>query len=506
MYCGFHMGVEGVQFRVDKTEVAGEEAQRARTLWEPYRLLHGDLKESPMMSLEALSKPMVLFSNDHISRFMPYPYHVIKKHGNCSFMWQGPVATVLICEPELIREVFNKIDVFQKPKANPLAGVLAPGFIQYDGEKWSKHRKLVTPAFYTEKLKLMMPVFYASCEELVQKWEKIVPKTGSHEFDIWSDLTALTGDAISRAAFGSSFQAGRRIFTLLREQSGLVVKIFATGYIPGLRFLPTRTNRRLMEIDREIKLLLKMIIYNRKDEMEAGKPAKNDLLSVLMESSFEELHSHENGNRRHVKLTVDEVVEDCKLFYLAGQETTSLLLSWTMILLGKHQDWQERAREEVLATFGQDKPTYDGLNQLKIVTMILNEVLRLYPPAPMLRRSVAHNVTLGNVTIPAGVQVSLPLLVVHHDTKIWGEDALEFNPERFSDGISNAMQGNNCFFPFSWGPRICIGQNFAMNEAKLAVTMILQRFSFELSPSYAHGPVLAPLLKPQYGQKEQRDR
>ncbi|KAL9258814.1 Cytochrome P450 CYP72A219-like protein [Drosera capensis] len=464
----------------------------------PYRLLYGDTKEIAKMSLEAKSKPTP-FSNDHISRFMPFQYHTIKKHGNHSFMWLGPKPIVFIREPELIREVLTNMNEFLKPKSNPLASLLAPGFIRYDGERWSKHRKLVNPAFHTEKLKLMMPAFYTSCEELVHKWEKIVPETGSHELDVWSDLTTLTADVLSRAAFSSSFEEGRKIFILLREQSSIIVKILNSVYIPGWRFLPTRTNRRLMKVDREIKSLLKDIIYNRKHEMEVGKPAKHDLLSILMESSFEELHSHGNGNKQHVKLTLDEVVDDCKLFYFAGQETTSLLLSWIMILLGKHQDWQERAREEVLATFGKDKPTFDGLNHLKIVTMIVNEALRLYPPVTSLARRVEHSITLGNLTIPAGGQVSIPFVLAHHDPKIWGEDALEFNPKRFSDGISHATHGNNCFFPFGWGPRICIGQNFAMNEAKLGVTMILQRFSFELSPSYAHGPVLAPLLLPQYG-------
>ncbi|KAL9273891.1 Cytochrome P450 CYP72A219-like protein [Drosera capensis] len=465
----------------------------------PYRLLYGDTKEIAKMSLEAESKPMASFSNDHISRFMPFEYQTIKKHGNHSFLWFGSTPIVFICEPELIREVLNNMNVFQKPKSNPLTALLTPGFILYDGERWSRHRKLVNPAFHMEKLKLMMPAFYTSCEELLHKWEKLVPETGSCELDVWSDLTTLTADVLSRAAFSSSFEEGRKIFILLKEQSSLIVKISQSVYIPGWRFVPTRTNRRLMKVDREIKYLLKGIIQDRKHDMDVGNPAKDDLLSILMESSFKELHSHGNGNNRHVKLTVDEVVDDCKLFYFAGQETTSLLLSWIMILLGKHQDWQERAREEILATFGKDKPTFDGLNLLKIITMIVNEALRLYPPVPSLGRSVEHSINVGSFTIPAGAMVSLMFVLAHHDPKIWGEDALEFNPERFSDGISHATHGSNGFFPFGWGPRICIGQNFAMNETKLALTMILQRFSFELSPSYAHGPVVAPLLLPQYG-------
>ncbi|KAL9236499.1 hypothetical protein vseg_011162 [Gypsophila vaccaria] len=462
-----------------------------------YRPLYGDLKELVAMRDEAKLKP-IPFTHDFVTRVLTFHHQHVAKHGLNCFTWLGPVPVINITQPELIREVFTRMHEFQKTRLNPLIRLLVPGLVSLEGEKWATHRKIINPAFHMEKLKLMLPAFRASATELIDKWENSMSENGSAEIDVWPHIMTLTADLISRAAFGSSFEEGRRIFELLKEQTQITVRLFQSVYIPGWKYVPTKTNRRMKELEAEIESLLRGIIDKRKKATDAGEPAKDDLLGILMESNHKETQI--SGQKKGLAMSFKDMIDECKLFYFAGQETTSVLLVWTMILLSKHQDWQTKAREEVLAMFGQNLPDVDGVNHLKSVTMILYEVLRLYPPVlSVSRRVYDHDTVLGHLTVPEGGMVSLSIFEVHHDPKLWGEDVNEFKPDRFSEGILKATKGNLSFFPFIGGPRICIGQNFALIEAKIAVAMMLQRFSFELSPSYTHAPSTSITLQPQHG-------
>lgn len=127
--------------------------------------------------------------------------------------------------------------------------------------------------------------------------------------------------------------------------------------------------------------------------------------------------------------------------------------------------------------------------------MIVNETLRLYPPAVMMMRRTTKRLTLGKVDVPEGTQLQLSIAAIHHDTELWGEDASSFNPMRFSEPRKHLAS----FLPFGLGPRICVGQHLALIEAKVALAMIIQRFSFTISPTYMHAPVMLVTLQPQFG-------
>ncbi|KAG6407112.1 hypothetical protein SASPL_130094 [Salvia splendens] len=297
---------------------------------------------------------------------------------------------------------------------------------------------------------------------------------GVCDVDFWPYLENITSDAISRTAFGSSYEEGRRIF----------------------EFLPTKRNNRMKEIESQVRPIVRALIDRRVNAIKAGEAINPDLLGMLLESNFQEIEQH---GHKSFGMTIDEIIEECKVFYFAGQETTSTLLSWTMVLLSKHQEWQKRARDEIYNVFGKEKPNYEGLSQLKTVSMILFEVLRFYPPVVALLRHVTEEIKLGKYTLPKDIGLNIPVLWLHHSREFWGDDAMEFNPERFRDGVAKAVKGSGMFCPFGWGPRICLGQNFAMVEAKAVLSMILQRFTIELSSSYTHAPRLIFTLQPQHG-------
>ena len=208
----------------------------------------------------------------------------------------------------------------------------------------------------------MQRAFSFCCVELVRRWESFLGPHGSCEFDVWPEIQNFSRDVISRAAFGSSSEEGKVVFQLQDEQSELAIKSFLYFKIPGYSFLPTKMNQRLKAIDVEMNSMLTKIISKRENSMKQSPDdqVNDDLLGLLLQS-----------NEGESCMNMEGVINECKLFYFAGQETTSILLTWTMVLLGMNPNWQDRARAEVLQVFGKEKPDFERLSRLKIVILAI---------------------------------------------------------------------------------------------------------------------------------------
>ncbi|XP_057463092.1 cytochrome P450 72A397-like [Actinidia eriantha] len=211
------MGMERPELGVAKAKEAREVPQKTGPQkGNSYRLLYGDLKENSLMTKEVKSRPINL-SDDIMPRVMPFFHKTAMTHGKNSFMWFGPRPRVNIMDPELVKEVLSKNFNYKKSRSNPLVKFLANALANHDDKLLAKHRKIINPAFHLEKLKHMLPAFYLSCCEMISKWESLVSTEGSRELDVWPCLQTLTCDVISRTAFGSNYEEGRRIFQLQVE-------------------------------------------------------------------------------------------------------------------------------------------------------------------------------------------------------------------------------------------------------------------------------------------------
>ncbi|XP_022722687.1 cytochrome P450 CYP749A22-like [Durio zibethinus] len=458
----------------------------------PYKFIHGNNKEVAKFRKEALSKPMAL-THDIFPRVMPHVYSCINKYGKNYLSWDGVRAQLVITEPELIKEVLkNSENAFPKTKLTIYTSrLLGDGLLSTEGEKWAKQRKLADYVFHGESLKNMTPAVIASVETMLEKWKGREGK----EIEVFQEFRYLTSEVISRTAFGSSYLEGEEIFDMLGKLAIIAARNMFKARIPVIsKFWKSADDTESEKLVKEIQESVMELVKKREDKLVSGEADNfgNDFLGLLVNA----YHDLDEKNR----LSMDDLVDECKTFYFAGQETTNCLLAWTVLILAVHRDWQEKARREVIEIFGNQNPHSEGIAKLKTVAMVINETLRLYAPVISLTRKVGREVQLGKLVLPANLEFMIPKMALHHDPELWGDDAHLFKPERFAGGIAKATRYSAAaFIPFGLGPRSCVGMSFATIETKTALSMILQRYTITLSPAYVHSPFSFLTLRPQHG-------
>ncbi|XP_061998661.1 cytochrome P450 CYP749A22-like isoform X1 [Rosa rugosa] len=460
-----------------------------------YRFIHGNTKEISSMQKEAMSRPKSL-SHDIFSHVQPHFYLWSRAYGKNFLQWHGSRAQLVITEPELCKEILNNKDRTFLKTDFPIfmKKLLGDGLVTTEGEKWGRMRKLANSAFHGESLKSLIPATIASAELMLERWKS---HEEGKEIEIFEEFRLLTSEVISRTAFGSSYSEGKSIFDMLMKLALLTFKNAFKARIPIIsNIFKTSDDIEAQKLEKGVHDSIIEIVKKREQKAmtmsEEEKSFGSDFLGLLMKA-----HHDVDGNQR---ITVDDLVDECKTFYFAGQETTSSLLAWTVFLLALHTDWQKEARKEVLQLFGKQTPNPDDISKLKTMGMIINESLRLYPPVVSIYRKVAREVRLGKLLVPADLEILIPCLALQHEPQFWGQDVELFKPERFSEGVAKATNNNMAtFLPFGMGPRNCVGYNFATTEAKIALAMILQRYAFTLSPCYVHSPFRLLTVRPQHG-------
>ncbi|GJN10904.1 hypothetical protein PR202_ga29046 [Eleusine coracana subsp. coracana] len=396
---------------------------RAQGLRGPgYNFFVGNLGEIKRLRADAAGVALDVNDHDFIPMVQPHFRKWIPLYGRTFVYWTGARPTVCMGDVNVVKQVLSdRTGLYPKNLMNPhIARLLGKGLVLTDGEEWKRHRRVVHPAFNMDKIKMMTATMSGCARSMISEWESQLMmgsnKTQVVEVDVSSRFEELTADVISHTAFGSSYVEGKKVFLAQRELQFLAFSTVFDVQVPGFRYLPTEKNLKTWKLDRKA----------------SSAPEEQGKTPALM--------------------SLDEIIDECKTFFFAGHDTTSHLLTWTSFLLSTHPEWQERLREEVRCEGGDDDDTVartgDALNKLKLVNMFLLETLRLYAPVSLINRKTSADLEVGGVKVPEGTILTIPIATIHRDKEVWGEDAGEFRPERFENGVARAAKHPNALLSF----------------------------------------------------------
>lgn len=375
---------------------------------------------------------------------------------------------VVIYKPEYVKYVLqdnNKNYTKSRAYKILLPRLLGSGLLNSEGEFWRKQRRMAQPAFHRERLNKMLDTMVACTEDTIRELNQVKP---GEPINMAKEMMTLTLSVVAKAMFGSDIPKE----TLLKVGQELdkanlhaIHKMKHPISLP--EWIPTPRNLEQNRTIDSLYEILDSIIEERRNSTEHF----DDLLQMLMEAKDEETGE---------QMTDEQLRFECMTIFLAGHETTALAMSWLWMLLYENPDKKAKLLEEVEQVLGDRTPTLEDLRQLTYTRMCIDETMRLYPPAWAIgRRSIEADVIGGHFIEPM-TNVVMPVYCIHRDPNLW-ENPNDFIPERFD---KDQMKGADKFayFPFGGGPRLCIGNNFALMEMQIIVAMLVKRFNFSLLP------------------------
>jgi cytochrome P450 len=357
---------------------------------------------------------------------------------------------------------------------------LGRGLLTSEGETWRRHRRIMAPSFDHRSIVSYAPIMTEIAEKLLSDWDTL---RGRAELDIAAAMMHATLLIISRTMFSSDSDG---IVDLVENG----VHRYQAEVRPGLvdilglpRWLSSshRAGAIFTEFDKEIDRLIGA-------RGRAGDAQPKDLLARLIAARDEET----GGG-----MTAQEVRDQVVTIFMAGHETTAVALTWTWYLLSQHPAVAAKLDAELVAVLGGRTPRHEDLAKLPYARMVIEESMRLYPPAHTLSRvAIADDEVLGH-RIRKGAQVLIVPWLLHRNAKLW-QEPLRFDPERFAPERT-ARRHRFAYIPFGAGPRICIGAAFAMAEAMLILATLAQRYRLRLKPGFPVEPQGLITLRPRHG-------
>ncbi|KAK7907140.1 hypothetical protein WMY93_015752 [Mugilogobius chulae] len=355
-------------------------------------------------------------------------------------------------------------------------------------EQWYKQRRIMDPAFSSLYLRGLMGTFNERAEKLMDKLsEEAENNTVANMLHL---VNCVTMDVIAHVAFGVDLD-------LLRKSSPFpkAVETCLKGmiyYVRDATFQYKPQNWKYVNEVREACRLLRSTgaqwINERKTDIQNGEDVPKDILTQIIKSAQQE----EVMTKEDEEFMLDNFVT----FFIAGQETTANQLAFCIMELGRHPDILEKAKKEVDEVIGMKREiSYDDLGNLTYLSQVLKESLRLYPTIVGTSRSLEKDIVIEGIHIPAGATLMFSTYVACRMEKFF-KDPMKFDPDRFHP---DAPKPYYCYYPFSLGPRSCLGKKFAQMEAKVVMAKLLQRFDFNLVPGQSFDVRDTGTLRPKGG-------
>ena len=389
-----------------------------------------------------------------------------------------------VMDPAAIRRVLTECpDDYPKAAAviNRFRPVLGDSLFVADGEHWQWQRRAAAPAFSARNVLQLSPYVARASERLATRLEARKSTT----VDLHAEAVATTFEVIGEVCLSSSdvidFASVENVFAEFVEDLGTTTLLDLLDVPP---WVPRPVRQfKAMKHRRSIRDITEPCIRQRMDGDARDIP---DFLDLLMR-----YHDPETGRR----MNPDELRNNLVTFIFAGHETTALALAWSLYLLAFDSEWQDRLRNEARSVLEGRPAGGDDANRLPVTKAVINEALRLYPPAALLARKARRRDKLGGRDVRPGDAIYLPIYALHRNRCIW-ENPDMFDPGRF---LGEGRRNRYAFIPFGGGRRVCIGANFAIMEATLVLATIVSKFRFALESGHDPKPVMILTLRPDGG-------
>jgi len=377
----------------------------------------------------------------------------------------------LVSDPELIREVLvTQAANFPKDDRDValLDRAIGHGLVSANGEEHKRQRRLTQPAFHTRRIDAYAGTMVEYTEAMLDEW------ADGQELDVAEAMSALTMLIVARTLFGADRVAmkdtAERIGAAIHVIQAAADKEFQAPLVLP-EWLPTAMNRQRRAAREVLYEIIDRLIADRRAQGDAAD--SGDLLSMLLQSR------DEAGDR----MSDAEVRDQLVTLFVAGHETTSNALTWTWYLLSQHPAVEARLHEELGGVLGSRPPALADLPHLPYTMQIIKESMRLYPPAWVVNvRRAAADTTLGPYAVKRGDQLWLSPFVMHRRPAYF-PDPERFDPDRWTAERERALP-KFAYMPFGGGPRVCIGNGFALMEAHLIVAAVAQRYRLHLRPDH----------------------